>query len=429
MGFADLLFRLGIRYGSKDSLNLSDSLSRILKSETDLYSQILGKEKGFYGLYDAAGNHKARRNAFTRTVAPTGTISIIGDCSGGIEPKYALCINRQVMADSDGKHLVMTEFDQQFLDAVEDISMGLPTKKEIIEHVKEFGNLTNYPDNNIEEIMELKRIFVVAEEVSPTEHVGIQAAWQNHIDAGISKTINMPKSATVKEVEDAYLLAWRLDCKGVTVYRDGCRDAGGMTQPMSSGIKTKGSTDEGIHAISDVMHKSAIEATREEKPEPKPIRPIKFNQDFAPATRTKIPTQWGNVHLVIVCDDEGNEMEIFAQLGKAGDLITADIEGLCRIASLYLREGGTIDQVIKQWEDIGSSHATMPGPHGRITSLPDALAKGLKLYRSNSQVVPKTSARKDALDTAYAAKCPECSSKMVFTEGCKKCSSCDYSAC
>jgi ribonucleoside-diphosphate reductase alpha chain len=404
MGFADLLFRMKIRYGSDESLVVSTKLSRILEEETLRYSEELGEEKGHFGLCEESSVRTPRRNSFLRTIAPTGTISIIGDCSGGIEPKYSLCTLRQVMADSDGKHLIMTEFDQEFLDAVEDISMGLPTKKEIIEHVKEFGNLTNYPDNNIKEIMELKEIFVVAEEVKPLQHVNIQAAWQEHIDAGISKTINMPKSSTVEEVEDAYLWAYGTECKGVTVYRDGCRDSAGMTQPMSSGTSKE--------------ETSAV-------PEP-----AVFDQDFAPAVRTKIPTQWGNVHLMIVSDSNGKEMEIFAQLGKAGDLITADIEGLCRVASLYLREGGTIDQIIKQWEDIGSSHATMPGPHGKITSLPDALAKGLKMYSSRNEIAPKkTSKRKDELDTAYAAKCPQCSSKMIFTEGCKKCSSCSYSAC
>ena len=406
MGFADILYRMGIRYGSADSLALSLDLSRILKEESIDYSEKLGAEKGFFELHESSTLDTSRRNAFLRTIAPTGTISIIGDCSGGCEPKYSLCTLRQVMADSEGKHLVMTEYDQQFLDAVAKLRTSEEVKVSIAEHVKEHGNLSEFPSFGNEDIEELKRVFVVAEEITPLEHIGIQAAWQKHIDAGISKTINMPSSSTVEEVEESYIKAYHAGCKGVTVYRDGCRDTAGMTQPMSSGTK------------------------KEEVPEPKPIRPIKFEQDFAPAVRTKIPTQWGNVHLIIVSDDNGKEMEIFAQLGKAGDLIAADIEGLCRIASLYLREGGTIDQVIKQWEDIGSSHATMPGQYGKITSLPDALAKCLKKYTSGQDTVQKkTSARKDALDTAYAAKCPQCSSKMVFTEGCKKCSSCDYSAC
>lgn len=406
MGFADLLFKLDIPYNSDEAVEISKNLSAFLKEETVITSESLAEEKGPFELYKNSTFKKPRRNAFINTIAPTGTISIIADCSGGCEPKFALSITRKVMKDSDGVPLVMTEFDEQFKNSLFDLTIEESQKIAIIKHVETFGNLSkyNYEGKFEDNYQSFKEIFVTSQEISPFEHIDIQAAWQINIDAGISKTINLNKDAIVKDIKDAYLYAYKNKCKGVTVYRDGCRDnAEGMTQPMNVG---------------------------KDKEEHVKLAPATFDPEFANAKRLRVSTQWGNVHLVIVSDDNGKEMEIFAQLGKAGDLITADIEGLCRIASLYLRDGGTIEEVIKQWEDIGSSHATMPGPHGRITSLPDALAKGLKLYQSNSELIIKTSARKDALDTAYGVKCPQCTvSNLVFQEGCKKCLGCGYSMC
>ena len=414
MGFADLLFRMNIRYGSQEAINISEKLSAILKDETEDYSEKLGKEKGCFGLMKESPFTIDRRNAFTRTIAPTGTISIIGDCSGGIEPKYALCINRQVMKDANGKHLVMTEFDQNFLDALTDSGLTSEDQLLIVERVKETGSLKGsfgHLDYN-EDFKKLKEVFVTAEEIEPLEHIAIQAAWQRYIDAGISKTINMPRSATVEDVREAYLFAYKEDCKGVTVYRDGCRDTAGMTQPMSSGTSKE-------EVVSDESQEPAITET-----------PTVFDPDFASAYKIRVQTQWGSIHLKVVVDDDGKEMEIFAQLGKGGGVAPADIEGLCRIASLYLRSGGSIQEVISQWEDIETSQVVLPGPHGRITSIPDALAVGLKIYLD--KVDKKADIKKnlsDKINTDYGVKCPQCKAKMIFTEGCKKCSSCAYSAC
>lgn len=414
MGWADLLFKVGVKYDSEQALKLAEGISFFLDDAATNASKELGKEKGNFGAW-AGSRYEIRgtpmRNAYHTTVAPTGTISIIADCSGGIEPLFALAFKRTVMPDSSGKFKEMYEENRHWAAALlrlrsESDHFGLQ------EYARVYGSIKDYPHKISDDAKPLKDIFVTSHDIEPSWHVRMQAAWQKGIDTAISKTINIGHDAPIEVVSQAYLQAFALGCKGITVYRDGCRNnVAGMKQPMSVDKPTK--------------------------PSPEPVKePIAT--DVFPSFRTQIKTQFGNLHVHIVQDGNGKEREIFAQLGKAGDLIAADLEAICRMASLALKKGSTIEEVAEQLDGIGTTHI-MPSGDGKIISMPDALAKAIRKYlkairnvQSNvEEAKPSSTKRKqDSIQSQYGVKCPQCSiGKLEFSEGCQKCRSCGYSAC
>ena len=201
---------------------------------------------------------------------------------------------------------------------------------------------------------QLKAVFRTARDISPEWHIRMQAAWQQHTDAAVSKTVNLSAQASVQDVEKAYLLAYELKCKGVTVYRDGARPL----QPMT---------------LSGAADKQPSDSPAE------PARPMKL-PEVIPSIRLRQPTPFGNMHLHISVDPEtGLEREVFAQLGKGGDLANSDLEAICRLVSLLLRLNGDIRMVIDQLDGIGSS-LSVPSKDGRIKSLGDGLAQALRKY-------------------------------------------------
>lgn len=387
MGWADLLFMLQIPYDSEEARRLGSKIQKFISDAAADCSSDLGKEKGNFGVWEQSDFGKKdipMRNSFTTTIAPTGTISIVADCSGGIEPLFSLEFTRQVMQDQSGKHVTMTEYNKHYKKALDE---GWDPKI-------------------------MNSVFVTAQEIAPEDHVLMQAAWQEHVDSAVSKTINLDREATVEDVQDAYILAYNMGCKGITVYRDGCRDGvAGMVQPMST-KKTSAPVEEQEEADTDE----------------------EFNGDYKEARRLKVKTQWGTLHVFVSVED-GKEIEVFAQLGKSGDLMHSDLEAICRLASCWLQSGAEIEEVISQLDGIGSSHVGIPGPHGQITSIPDAVCKALKMYVKKRQGVKVDSltfqSNNDKFNSDYGTPCPACEhGKLVFTEGCKKCSNdCGYSAC
>ncbi|MDZ4228741.1 MAG: adenosylcobalamin-dependent ribonucleoside-diphosphate reductase [Patescibacteria group bacterium] len=196
MGLAHLFFKLGIAYNSQAAVKLSAKLARFIRVEADKATQNLGKQRGNFGNYDVsiyADSGKPRRNCATTMIAPTGTISLFADCSSGIEPVFALTTTRQTFFEDD--------------------KANRPTKALIITDPIYQQYKKKYD----------KKVFVTSHEIGWQWHVKMQAAWQKHFDNSVSKTINFPNTATVKDVKQAYLLAWRLGCKGITVYRDGSK--------------------------------------------------------------------------------------------------------------------------------------------------------------------------------------------------------------
>jgi ribonucleotide reductase alpha subunit len=432
MGWADFLFKLGIPYDSEQAWALAEKMMLFISNNARAESASLAVEKGNFGAWhgsnysdDCFSVFGPMRNSYRTTIAPTGTISIIADCSCGIEPLFGLGFTRTVMPNNDGKFVEMQEINQLFIDAVEKSNLSEKTKESMLDYAADVGSIGSFADwdSNIDGTIweELANVFKTSHEIHPNNHVRMQAAWQKHVDSSISKTINLPHSSTVEDVDAAYRLAYDLGCKGVTVYRDGCRDnIKGMKQPMS--VKKK-----------------------EEKSVPPQVN---TNESiFTNAVKTTLRTPFGSLHVNIVLGEDGvTPLEIFAQVGKAGDIIASDLEAICRLASLLLRRGEPLRKVIDQLEGIGSTEI-MPSQHGKIVSLPDALSKVLKEYeaitsgtiKKNEEEPKRVFVAMDAAGdvatfeekreiTNYGIKCPICRAHLHFMEGCKRCT-CGYSAC
>ncbi|MDD5318024.1 MAG: ribonucleotide reductase N-terminal alpha domain-containing protein [Candidatus ainarchaeum sp.] len=216
MGFADLLFTLGIPYNSEGAVEAAEKLMGFIEREARLESQALAKARGpfanFKGsVYDRPGE-QPMRNATVTTIAPTGTLSILAGCSSGIEPLFAIVFVRTVMDNTE-----LLEVHPIFEEVAK--KRGFYSV-ELMRKIARTGGLADVP----EVPDDARKTFVTAHNITPEWHIRIQAAFQKHTDNAVSKTINFPNSATPQEVEEAYWLAYRLGCKGVTVYRDGSRE-------------------------------------------------------------------------------------------------------------------------------------------------------------------------------------------------------------
>jgi len=223
MGFADLLFELGVPYDSEAALELADRLMGFIGEKADAASEALSAERGVFpaweeSKYGPKGENRRLRNSTRTTVAPTGTLSIIADCTGGIEPAFALAFTRSHYLDakSPTTPVRLTEVNQHFASACK--AAGVYSD-ELVEYLAAGGSLRDRP----EVPAEIKRVFVTSHDIAPGWHVRMQAAFQRHTDNAVSKTINFPRAATIADVAEAYLLANREGCKGITIYRDGSR--------------------------------------------------------------------------------------------------------------------------------------------------------------------------------------------------------------
>lgn len=464
MGFADALYKLGVAYDSQQGIEWGERFMRFVNDESHDYSEKLAGERGCFpnwegSIYDTKFK-RSMRNATCTTVAPTGTISIIAGCSGGIEPLYSLAFYRNVLRGKNENTAPMIEINPVF----DRIARARGFFSEgLMERIATDGTLAEVPE--VPE--DVKRVFVCAHDIEPERHVRMQAGFQMHCDASISKTINFPEDATIEDVDRIYRLAHELDCKGVTVYRNGCR----KHQPMA--LKT------------DVKAPSAESARRADVDYvPLPLEPAVL-PEICTGVRVRQLTPFGNMHINITVDPKTErELEVFAQLGKGGDLPNSDLEAICRMISLWLRAGGSLDHVIRQLQSIGSS-LQVHTKEGKIMSLGDGLARALRKYtrakaelgltgllmgganpapsgkdknssgdggngskksgKRNGNGTPKAvverersaqavPSRLDALgiqwqQTQYKVICPDCQSPLRFSEGCVTCESCGFSKC
>jgi ribonucleoside-diphosphate reductase alpha chain len=237
MGFADLLVRLGIPYNSRQAVDFARRLMRFIHEESLQASQILAGERGVFPNYEKSIYSKKRvrvRNATVNTIAPTGTISIIAGCSSGIEPLFAISFVRNVLSGTR-----LFEVNPYFEELAKAKSFY---SKELIAEIAQTGSLhkmSGVPGG-------IKRTFVTAFDVTPQEHVQIQAAFQRYTDNSVSKTINLPANATVDDVRQIYLLAHKLKCKGITIYRYGSK----QDQVLSFGYKKPEEQPEAIGLVS-----------------------------------------------------------------------------------------------------------------------------------------------------------------------------------
>jgi len=421
MGFADALFKLDIPYDSEEGCAFGENVMKFLTDEAHNASEALAGTRGVFPAWEGSDWQKRgrrMRNSYATTVAPTGTISIIANCSGGIEPLFSIAFWRQVL---DGQRMI--EVNEPFLAVARARGFYDPA---LLEKAAESGSVRHL--GGVPE--DVKRVFVCAHDVAPEWHVRMQAAFQKHTDAQVSKTINLSHEAAVEDVRRIYEMAIDLGLRGITVYRDGCRDH----QPMA----LKGSLRRREGAPGDAAAEAIATAS--------PLVPVRL-PEIMPSLRVRQMTPFGNMHVKIAVDPaSGIEREVFSQLGKGGDVANSDLEAICRLLSLFLRCNGTLELAAKQLEGIGSS-LTVPSREGRIMSLADGLAKALRRYmeakrRFGLRALLLGEVDPEALASAMAAernggetsnrfkvKCPECSGVLAFEEGCVKCPSCGFSQC
>jgi ribonucleoside-diphosphate reductase alpha chain len=321
------------------------------------------------------------RNATLTTIAPTGTLSIIAECSSGIEPLFALSFTRNVM-DNDK----LTEVNPYFEAAAR--SRGFFSGK-LMETVAASGSIAHVdgiPDD-------VKSVFVTAHDVSSEWHIRMQAAFQKYTDNAVSKTVNLPNDATQADVLKIYSLAHELGCKGVTIYRDGSKD----NQVLSTNA-TSGSTVNMMTAV-------------RERPE--------TLEGFT----TKIGTGLGQLYITVT-EMNGRPFEVFATIGKSGRSTTAKTEAIGRLVSLALRSGVEVDAIVEQLKGIGGEHPIFQ-QGGLVLSIPDAISRVLERRYLQGDKSIKSRLGNSLLGTA----CPECGETISFEEGCQKCHFCGFTKC
>lgn len=347
MGFADLLIKMKIKYDTDDARALGRKIVKFLKKEAVAASEQLAEERGnFPNISKSIYKGKKMRNATVLTIAPTGTISRIAGCSSSIEPIFSFkTISKIIDREIIDYHPLFKEWE----DANPD---GTPPE-----------------------------YFITAGDIEPVEHLKMQEVFQEHVDSAVSKTINFPNHATIEEIADAYMMAFDMKIKGITVYRDGCRAL-------------------------QVLNKM-------EREHPMPLdRP-----DALPSTTHKIQTGLGRLYITVTYLD-GRPFEVFCSIGKSGYSTMADAEGIGRLTSLALRTGIPADEIVSQLKGIGGSEPTFHNGH-LVQSIPDAIAFVLEKYTGDVAV---------SNQDLNAVTCPQCGATLQ-DEKCPVCPACGWTKC
>ena len=411
-GFGDMLVKLNLKYDTQEAIEFADSMFKHIKNTVYEASADLAFEKGtfqgfelethlnrpFLNSIDERATEKIKRhglrNACILTVPPVGSGSVLAGTSSGIEPIFALLYFRR------SKSLSKEEF------------------KVYHPLVEECLNTFDIKDES-----KLPSTFVTSHDIKPEMRVRMQAAIQQHIDSCISSTVNLPADITLEEVEKIYFLAWKLGCKGITVYREGSREGILVTEEAKKEDKNnKSLTQTGNEGMQETHHPNPISSLRSSPiTEVKPTRRPQTLQGFTEV----IKTGYGNLY-VTVNTFEGNPFEVFVQIGKSGYTTMADAEATGRLVSLALRSGIDVKDVVDQLEGIGGSSPVYS--EGKlIMSIPDAIAAVLKKhFLNNEENNSKTSKATDLT----LERCPDCGDRaLAFESGCMTCKSCGYSRC
>jgi ribonucleoside-diphosphate reductase alpha chain len=392
MGWANMLIQLGIPYNSDEAIRLAEDVMGFIQEEGKNASARIAEEHGVFPNYEGSiYEGKIRlRNATVTTIAPTGTLSIIAGCSSGIEPLFAVSYVRTVM---EGTKLI--EVNPHFEEVAKERGFW---SRQLMERIAEKGSLHGF-----DEIPEdMKRLFVTAHDITPYEHIKMQAAFQKYVDNAVSKTVNFPHHATTEDVEEVYLLAYRLGCKGVTVYRDGSRE---------EQVLTKGKTKASSQTLNQVQGK---------------IVPRKRPEMIKGATRL-MKTGCGNLYVTINEDEKGQLFEIFTHMGKAGGCAASQSEAIGRLVSLAFRSNIEPEEVVKQLKGI-SCHQPSWCDGGRILSCSDAIAKAIEKYNADGK---GGNGNRDNVISAIMliGACPECGGAVEHEGGCAVCHNCGFTRC
>ncbi len=517
MGFAQMLIQLGIRYGSDESVAAAKEIQRMITrfsiEESNRLADVRGEfpewEKSKWAnpteheewFRDYTGGLDPEdfedglkmRNHNTTTIAPTGTTSMIGNTSGGCEPIYSLAYFKNVAKDIQGEDMLV-EFDDYFIKALEandvDVEEVKAAAQEKMEN-NEWEGVESIPDEVLP--ADVKEIFATADQVTPEEHIDIQAAFQAHNHSGISKTCNFPNEATKDDVREAYMRAYDKGVKGMTVYRDGTRE----TQVMQTNKENQLTDMDKVDMLSEIIEEfggaeslltsnefkevvgeTEMEVQEESEEEldqeitqegvqadtQKPEHHTEMSKshgveerpNVVSGTTQEIETAYGDLFVTINDAEHNGPFEVFARVGKSGGYTQSFTEALGRVSSLALRSGADADELINQLDDIRSPQIAWDQGQ-QIHSIPDAIAEAMKRHksggRSDQQTVdqyenqttatpqepqgttqPKTETEEQADASAIVEdggnpECPDCGGMLVLQEGCKKCPDCGWSKC
>ncbi|WP_088186945.1 vitamin B12-dependent ribonucleotide reductase [Desulfosporosinus sp. FKA] len=439
MGFADMLILLQTSYATEEAVDYAEKVMKFIQTEARIESQRLAEERGTFPNYESSiydGVMKLR-NATLTTIAPTGTISMICAASSGVEPLFAVAYTKTVM---DGTSLV--EVNPLFETFAKEYDFYSP---ELMRKIAERGTVLGLPEvpNWVQEI------FTTAQETSPEWHIRIQAAFQKYTDNAVSKTINFANSATREDIAEAYRLADELNCKGLTVYRDGSREeqvlSTGTTIPAAADVSKQvvANKDQGQVQTSSaqITAPSApfVPEVNTVMPRPRPTTTIGVTE--------KIKIGCGNLYVSVNADEKGI-CEIFTNTGRAGGC-SSQSEATARLISIALRSGLSVDAIIEQVKGIRCP-ACMRREGVSVTSCPDAIARVIKKYNEvginvtqvqtvEGQIASgllnvtgpseKIPAKKPLQGVAPANACPECGMPINHESGCVVCTHCGYSKC
>lgn len=388
MGFADVLYQLGIKYDSEEGIAFGEKVMGFINDEAKYKSRMMADTRGTFPAYEGSVHDKngvKMRNACVTTVAPTGTIGMLAEASGGLEPNFAISFIKNVM---DGTELVYT--NKFFEDVAK--KRGFYSK-ELMREISQVGSIQDFDEIPAD----VKTVFVTAQDITPEWHIKMQAAFQRHVDSSVSKTINFPTDAEIQDIEAAYILAHELGCKGVTIYRDKCRDS----QVLNIGRVNKKSEEKTV----DPKVASATSAA--------PTTPVARTQSslnqVAPATSTPpIATQTPTI-------------------SEATPTPAVSAPTPAQEVSLPQTDNGTV-------AEFRAEEFTLPP----VTPLRTHKPIGNVILKTEAQVAPATSV---AVAVAVAEKpltkheiidskkCPECGSAIQIAEGCMLCLGCGFSAC
>ena len=470
MGLGDMMYRLGVRYGSTEGQEFAAQVMEFVRYHCMATSVALAEERGPFGalkgsIYDPADlrwqppapltpythdwgrpalawdeivagiKRHGIRNAAQTTVAPTGTIGTVAGCEGyGCEPVFALAYTRTVK-DGD-RDLKLTYTSPLFERALAQAGLDSAARDRISEKISLTGSCQEMP----EAPAAIRRTFVVSQDITAEEHVRMQAAIQAFVDNSISKTINFPSTATVDDVKQAYLLAWKLGCKGLTVYVTGSRQEVVLETKATTGQKAKdaGETEsEPASAASKPLAVSAAEPAFHAQRRPRP--------SALPGTTYRKETPLGTAYITVNVNGHAQPFEVFLNVGKAGSDVAAVSEALGRLISLGLRLPSPLDPVermklvVDQLAGIGGGRSMGFGAN-RVRSLPDAIAQVLREHLNGhfdgeDDESGDTETYVEQLPLPIADRpighlCPDCGqAAFIPTEGCRKCYACGYSEC
>ena len=459
MGYADMLYQMSVRFDSDKGFETGELVMRTIQESSHKTSVGLAKEKGEFPLWpDSTWAEKniKRRNTMVTTVAPTGSISMFFDTSSGIEPNFALAFTKQ---DKDGHTY---KYLNRYLEAaLIKHGIGEDIKNQIIQEGS-VANIAGIPE-------EIKDTFRVAMDISAIDHIRAQGAFQKYVENSISKTINFPNTATIKDIEDGYVLAWKLGCKGCTLYRDGSREVQVLNlnknldkaKSLAPGMEHMSMSDANggnkvAEKVEQILSAKIVNGSNTYKTIPRE-RP-----DVMRGVTYRTRTSYGNL-FVTINEDEHGPFEVFSSLGKAGGFFHAQTEAICRMISLGLRSGIAISEIIDQLKGIRGPDIMFSGG-GTLHSLPDAIGQvleshikrgqaelGLKFTAEPapqistpemvgtaevksqvSQVSQVSNGHKETTSIAnmgHAPACPDCGNMLMMAEGCLKCDLCGFSKC